>query len=63
MRVVITRTWQVNGFTPARLDAGQVFDVRASIAMYLFAMHCAERAGDAQDPDRDPVDTQHAALS
>jgi hypothetical protein len=63
MRVVITRTWQVNGSIPARLDAGQVFDVRGSTALYLFAMHCAERADDERDTNREPVDTQHAAAS
>jgi hypothetical protein len=38
----ITRPWWIDGFPLARLEAGQVFCVRASIAIYLFAMHCAE---------------------
>jgi hypothetical protein len=48
MLVVITRAWQVNEPTPAQLDPGQVLDVPESLAIYLFAMHCAARAHDVQ---------------
>jgi hypothetical protein len=41
MRVRITRPWQVHGFPEAKLEPGEVFDVSAALAIYLFAMHCA----------------------
>lgn len=44
MRVVITQPWQAEGFPPATLAPGQVFDLPGSIAIYLFAMRCAQRA-------------------
>ncbi len=47
MRIVITRCWQVNGSTPAKLEAGEVFDVRERTAIYLFAMRCAQRVSEA----------------
>jgi hypothetical protein len=59
MRVVITRAWQVDGSTPAKLDVGQVFEVRESMAIYLFALRCAERASDVRTGTPEPVDPQH----
>jgi hypothetical protein len=47
MRVRITRVWQISCPLRIRLEAGQVFDIRPSLAIYLLAMHCAE-------PIRDP---------
>jgi len=41
MRVRITRTWQLDWWPAAKLEAGQVFDVATSLAIYLFAL-CAE---------------------
>jgi hypothetical protein len=63
MRVVITRAWEVCGSPPVKLDAGQVFEVRESIAIYLFAMHCAQRASDARTGTPEPVDPQHPPMS
>jgi hypothetical protein len=60
---MITRRWQVNESPPARLDPGQVFDVRESIAIYLFAMRCAQRASDATTSTPEPVDPQHHPIS
>jgi hypothetical protein len=37
--------WQVDGLPLSKLDVGQVFDVRGSVAIYLRAMGCAEMLG------------------
>ena len=44
MRVRITRPWRLRDFPFASLAVGKVFDVRSSVAAYLFAMRCAEPA-------------------
>ena len=45
MRVRISRTYQLSTWCEAHFEAGQVFDVRTSLAIYLFALGCAEPAG------------------
>jgi hypothetical protein len=62
MRVVITRTWHVDGLAAAKLDAGQVFDVHGLTAIYLFAMHCAEPVSDTTLPTREPVAPEHQPI-
>jgi hypothetical protein len=37
-----------------KLKAGQVFEVRESVAIYLFAMHCAQRVTDARTDTPEP---------
>jgi hypothetical protein len=44
MRVRITRPWRLRDFPFASLAVGKVFEVRSSVAAYLFAMRCAEPA-------------------
>jgi hypothetical protein len=44
VRVRITRPWRLRDFPFASLAVGKVFDVRSSLAAYLFAMRCAEPA-------------------
>jgi hypothetical protein len=47
MRVRITRRWYLKQWPVAHLEAGQLFTVPAKIAIYLFALGCAEPVADA----------------
>ena len=51
MFVRITRTWCSSALPLAKLDAGQTFDVSATVAMYLFALRCAEPVAAPEDCD------------
>ena len=51
MRVRITRAWQISFPLRIQLEAGQVFDIRPSLAIYLLAMHCAEPVKDSGGGD------------
>jgi hypothetical protein len=44
VRVRITRPWRLRDFPFASLGVGKIFEVRSSLAAYLFAMRCAEPA-------------------
>ena len=44
MRIRITRPWRIRDVPFATLDVGNIFDVPASLAMYLRALGCAEPA-------------------
>ena len=44
MRVRITRPWSRLGHAFPTSIIGRVVDIRESLAKYLIAMHCAERA-------------------
>ena len=52
MRVRITRPWRLRDFPFASLAVGKVFEVRSSVAAYLFAMRCAEPAPAAPPASR-----------
>ncbi len=52
MRVRITRPWRLRDFPFASLAVGKVFEVRSSVAAYLFAMRCAEPAPAATPASR-----------
>ncbi len=54
MRVRMTRTWRFGNPSLVQLDAGQVFEIRPSLAIYLFAMHCAELDKPSVDSERKP---------
>ena len=49
MCVRITRPWQLRTWPVAHLDAGQVFPVSTSLAVYLLAMGCAEAVNSSPD--------------
>jgi hypothetical protein len=42
MHVRITRQWRASDIPDAHLEAGQVFRMPASLAVYFLAMNCAE---------------------